>query len=309
MEQEVLDSGARHDLVDDRDYPYEAFIGYANETDMPDSYDVEAEYGPIPTKDQGLTKACGGFGVSYYAEALNLIETRKFKAFSPRYYYAWTHLRNGGSFTRDNVLRLVNAGAAPETLFPTVPITEEHLRDKTGHSAELDKVASRYRGKIATNLAKGSSFELYKLAIWHGYGVVLSLNLSSAGWNSSPVRPPKTSGEKIAGHIMYAKGYGSDEHGEYILLKDSYFSGDKKIYQDYFDAGMVHSAWTVIDQPNDWEEKDMVDWGNANGILYAITKKTDNPEAQALADALNNGNQGAVTEIIEKAILTKIQEQ
>lgn len=62
--------------------------------------------------------------------------------------------------------------------------------------------------------------------------------------------------------------------------------------------------------PNKWlNENDMsVTPDNANGILYAITKKQNNPESKALADALNTGNQKAVTEIIETAILNKIKQ-
>lgn len=301
IHQVVNDPGGRLDPEDARDYPYEGFVGFANEIAMPDSFDVEKTYGALEQKNQYQTLACGGFAVSYYAEMLNIIDEGYIR-FSPRFYYSRTHLDNGGSFTRDNVMLLVNEGALAETRFSTEPITEDHLRNASDLTDALKKEALRYKGKLATALDKGSPFELYKLAIWHGHGVVLSLNLSAEGWYRYPARPPK-SGEKIVGHIMYAKGYGTDENGDYILLKDSYPSGDKKIYRDYFDAGYVHTAWTVIDEPNP-EEEQMVTIDNTRAIAYFMYKEIlgREPEnsavleqhAEYLAEALNTGNEAAV---------------
>lgn len=66
---------------------------------------------------------------------------------------------------------------------------------------------------------------------------------------------------------------------------------DSKNIDDYIDPELY-----IKQQGED------MNWGQANGILYAITGNTNNPDAQVLADAANLGNQGAETAIIQKAI-------
>ena len=62
----------------------------------------------------------------------------------------------------------------------------------------------------------------------------------------------------------------------------------------------------VYDLPNNWQEineeyKNMVNKGNANGILHAFDgQPTHDPDSQILADALNSGNQAKVNEIIAR---------
>jgi len=289
--------GGITDTFDERDLPYEAFVGYADYVDLPDFYDVEATYGPISQKNQEQTLSCGGQAVSYYAELLNVID-EGFVEFSPRSIYAFTHLPDGGSITRDSILRLVNSGIAPEDRFLSQPMTEGHMQDQTGWTADISKLALRYKGKIATTMTDRTNFDLFKTAIYQGHGVVSGVNLSSGGWYSSPIRPPKD-GEKIVGHIMYFKGWGTDDHGDFIIAKDSYPSGDKKLYRDYFEASMVHSAWTVIDLPNEGETMEKY-WPQANSIIVGLGGANNSPDATALAKALRLGEQPTVNTILKK---------
>ena len=287
--------GGKQDPEDSRDYPYEGFIGYGIETPLPESYDTEIAFGKISQKDQKQTLSCGGQATAYYAEMLELIEN-KFLEMSPRSIYAFTHLPVGGSITRENIMRMVDIGIVPEDKFSSQPMTEAHLQSQSNWSSDLTKLAGKYKAKLAVNLTDRTNFDLFKSAIFDGHGVVSGLNLSGEGWYANPIRPPKD-GEKIVGHIMYFKGWGKDRFGEYILLKDSYPSGDKKIYQDYFNAGMVHSAWTLIDEPNIGDE--MVNKENMNAVLYTLGGKTDNwTDAIALANALNSGDQLMVDKIL-----------
>ena len=292
-----IDFGGVKDNDDERDYPFEAFIG-AGDLVIPNEYDVEEKYGKLPVKNQKSTQACGAYAITYYAMMLNLIETGEVVDLSPRWYYPWTRLNGGGSFTRDNVLRLVETGATPESYFPSNPITEEHLSSKSGFTDELAQLAETYQGRVATVLSKGATFDEYRVAIFKGHGVVSGYNLSSQGYWADPVRPPK-SGEKTTGHIIYMKGYGTDQHGDYISYKESSQRGEVRLRRDYFEKGFVHSAWTVIDIPN--KEEAMVTKDNANGILFALDGKTSHAHySESLANALNNGNQDRVNEIIDR---------
>lgn len=287
----LVDPGGFKDTTDERDYPYEAFVGFGVE-DIPDKLDVEESYSHIPDIFQELTLACGGYAVEFYSALLNFIDTGEMVELSPRSVYAFTHLPGGGSITRDNVLRVVDVGIAPETAFPTSPVTESHLQSQEGWNATVEALARRYKGRIATTMLDRTNFDLFCNAIYNGHGVVSGVNLSSEGWRSYPIRPPRE-GEKIVGHILYFKGYDvtdPDPSKHYIIAKDSYPSGDKKLYRDYFEAGMVHSAWTIIDEPNEenmWTKSDvitafwkvMVLFGHAplNSADLAIHNKAQTP--------------------------------
>lgn len=297
MPKDDIQFGGAWDPEDPRDIPFEAFIG-EGDSDYPDVYSVFDEVGGTLDKDnQVQTLACGGYGTSFYASVLNWFETGQYLRFSKRWFYAWTALDGGGSITRDNILRLVNNGAAPEDKFTTAPVTEEHLRSKEGVTPQLEALAMKYKGKLATVLNDRTNMDLFKLAIWKGKGVVAGCNLSK-GWYEKPCRPPRE-GEKIAGHIWYAFGYGGTYPNDYIRVWDSDGRGEKKVYRNYFEAGMIHSAWTVIDQPNEGEIMDY--WAQANDTLSKFTGKENNdPDARTLADAWARGDGAKSKEIINK---------
>jgi len=278
--EEKISGGCLPDPQDDRDYPFEAFVGG---DDFPEEYDVEDKFGALKVKNQGATLACGSYATAYYAEMLEQIENKTYLEFSPRWFYGWTHLSGGASYTRDNVMRLVNFGAAPESIFSTTPVTEEHLESQTGVSPLVEKIASKYKGKIATVITDTSNFELITQAIHQGHGVVSG----------------------ISDHCLYMKSYGKD----YIKAVESLGMPTRTISRTDVEAGKLHSCWTVIDLPNNWEEinnnyKLMVNAGNANGILFALDGKTTHTDSQLLADALNSGNQAKVNEIISKYVPT-----
>ena len=252
MGEGKLQPGGIADPTDSRDFPYEGFVGYGIE-EIPDKHDVENTYIYLGQKNQKETLSCGGQAVAYYISLLNYIDENTFIDFSARSTYAFTHLSGGGSITRDNILRAVGIGVAPEVNFSSQPMVESHLQSTAGWTDTIAKIALKYKGKIATTMLDRTNFDLFCNAIYNGHGVVSGVNLSSEGWRSIPIRPP-ASGEKIVGHILYFKGYDTtdpDPSKHYIVAKDSYPSGDKKLFRNYFEAGMVHSAWTIIDEPNE----------------------------------------------------------
>jgi len=275
-----INSGGVPDLEDGRDFPFEAFVGA--EGDFPTTYDWRDQY-PIKKKGQWRSWACTGFTTSSYAEVLNFAETGEYLELSPRWIYAFVSLgMYQGAYTRHAVMRLVNAGDAPEAIFGSEPMTEEHMTDTSGSTPAIEAEALIYKARLATSITDKDNFELLKLAIYQNKGITLG----------------------IGNHVMYAPAYNEDE----IICQDSLYGNDRVITRANVEAGKLHSLWTIIDEVNE-EENDMtVNEGNANGILYAITKKVDNPEKKALADALNNGDQKTATNIIENAILSKIQE-
>ena len=304
----LIHPGGVPDPQDERDYPFEAFVGADDAIQLPEFYDVEEEFGALNQKDQKLTWSCGAQAVSYYTELLELIESRKLTEMSPHSIYAFTNIGAGyGSITRDNIMRIVGVGIVPESKFSSQPMTEKHMISKEGWTAELEKLAGKYKAKLGVTITDRDNFDLFKVAIFKGHGVVSGLNLSAEGWYVVPIRPPKTSGEKIAGHSMYFKGWGKDQYGDYIKVKDSYPSGDKKLYRDYWISGMVHSAWTLIDLPNEQEvpvNKNVKYFAQARAMSYALYvsilgREPENDlvldkHAAFLASALLRGDQNAV---------------
>lgn len=258
----ILQPGGIEDSADLRDFPYEGFVGYGVQ-DIPDRFDIEEIYGSLTQKDQKDTLGCGGFATAYYSEILERIDSGKFTELSPRSIYAFTHLSGGGSITRDNIKRQVEVGIAPETAFSSQPMVESHLQSTSGWNEATGLLARRYKGKVYATMTDRTNFDLFCNAIYNGHGVVSGVNLSSEGWYSDPIRPPRD-GEKIVGHILYFKGYDTtdpDPQKHYIVAKDSYPSGDKKLYRNYFEAGMVHSAWVIIDEPSEhnmWDKVEVI---------------------------------------------------
>lgn len=236
-----LNGGAVQDTIDNRDYPFEAFVGA--DDNFQEIWDWRTKY-PIKHKYQGNSWSCVGYTTSSYAELLNWDDTGKYVELSPRWIYAFVSIgMYKGAYTRDGVMRLVSKGDAPESVYSSIPAIEEHLTDKSGVTPAIEALALQYKAKLATTITDKTNFELLKLAIYQNRGITLG----------------------IGNHVMYAPAYNKD----YIICHDSLTAKDRLISRADVESGKLHSLWTIIDEPN-MEEEDMDYKEILDGVVRAV---------------------------------------
>lgn len=303
----IINPGILKDPLDKRDAVAAAFI---KPVELPKSHIGYLVSNPMA---QHYHPFCGSFTGQRMAMERDYKETGKEIVLSPNFLYAVSHtiLPNGhkgyGMYTREVVKVLSKYG---------IPLFEDYPFDWNKSTEKLMKQPSEVVMKKAL-MRKGKDYarvittiEDIKQSHYQNGSVALALYISGYSWNYlGDIRVPREGQDKDVGHLVSVVGW--DDDLEVLYIQDSLVpKRNGKNYSPMPYGYLTHfmDSWTYMDLPNNWQEinnnykeETMVTRNNANGMLFALSGKTDNdPDAQNLANALNIGDQDGVNAILAK---------
>lgn len=254
-----LGKGGLPDPLDRRDYSL-ALIVSAPIVDWSE-YRILSD---VSDFDQMASDACGPVSASFYHE--QLIK----KIYSKRDLASRTLLPAYGSYTRDNILEIVENGQADanEVADPATP-TPQNMRDKTGTAEHL---------RIDDREADGYSFPAYSIdyvafCVEQFGGCVFGVQGDNAGWaDKENPSPPKRA---EWGHLLLAQGYHMHDGQKCIIAKSSWYPKSTKvkyhhIKEDYF-RNDTFSPWVIVPRERlSMPTRYIVQKGGKLGVLVSV---------------------------------------
>lgn len=304
MVENEFGTGFVPDIPRDTDY---VFTG-AEAFDWDKGFDIEQkireEIGAYSYKlkpnNQERSSSCVAQAWDKYGEVKYLLNKKKEINFSPRWTYANIHLPNGGAYIYNGGEWLKNHGLIPNDIFPSEPMTEEHLRDKrpyldgTGPEFELWQQLMN-KGKLFGVMR---NIDLFAKAIRENDGLVFGVLGSNNGtWLKEFPIPPVDINSVQWGHALYAGKAKKINGKKYIGVLNSWGNiGDKGwqwLSEDYINVTFAHSGWTwspVIGEIKDIQlYKDIDAYIKINNIRWTKTAEWAKIKEHFMTD-LSRGN-------------------
>ena len=249
-------TGLVPDIEKDTDYVFtgdEAF-------DWNEGFDIEdkikRELGVATYKlkpnNQKRSLSCVGQGWDKYGEVKYLLYEKNEINFSPRWIYSNIHLPNGGARIYSGGAWVRDHGLLPDNIFPSEPMTEDHLRDKGVYK---DGIGNDYelwqqlfsKGKL---FSVWRTMDLFAKAIRDNDGLVFGVVGNNNGtWRSEFPQPPESINDVQWGHAIYAGRAKKINGKKYIGILNSWGEniGDRGwqwLDEDYINKTFAFTGWT-----------------------------------------------------------------
>ena len=243
----------------ERDTDY-IFCGREDDFDWDKGFDIEEkikkELGSysyqLKPNHQLRSYSCVAQAWDKYGEIKYLLHEKNEINFSPRWIYSNIHLPNGGAKIYSGGRWVRDHGLLPEDIFPSLPMTEEHLRDKgpykdgKGPDFELwQQLMSK--GKL---FSVWRSVDLFAKAIRENDGLVFGVGGCNNGtWRKEFPKPPRSLNDVQWGHAIYAGKAKKINGKKYIGILNSWGekTGDKGwqwLGEDYINKTFAYTGWT-----------------------------------------------------------------
>lgn len=251
-----FNTGAIIDKIDLRDYEWGREVGKDSAPfDWSIGYDIEKEIKLIlESKDQGASSSCGGFAWSYYGQVLDYINDKEYQIKSPKFIYAQTHVKGGGSAGRTNCDLVINKGWGNEEDCPSIPTTEEFLtRNDITEIAKNNALKDRALAYALVQI----NIDSIAQAIRDNYGCVIGITGQNNGtWRTSNPKKPTKIDNTTWNHWVYAGKVrlykGKKQIGILNSWGDVGDNGWQWIDEEYFQMpNAIWSCWTLTPRPDD----------------------------------------------------------
>ena len=234
-----------------KDYRLEAIPGSVQ---LPAKFSVKDKVGKI--KSQNGSSSCSSQATSYYAEVLNFIETGVKEQLSPKFLYPFVCFPNEGSYIKDNLSRVCNAGIALESDVPSYengkPPSEKFMTTKPEITQEVAGRAMTYwaRKYVTWN---NTNVGLYKKAIVQGNGCIIASWGNNIIWQTGDIQLPSFREQMAWLHAIYLVGY--DDEKKAFEFVNSWgenwgYKGFGWLPYEYVTQGYVSNPYTLVDVPN-----------------------------------------------------------
>jgi len=216
-----LEGELQHGL-EDVDFKYQN-TDYVYSARTPDfdwhiGYDVEEQIASktndpgfiIYPKNQEHTLSCGGQAIAKYASSRYALfdeSNPSYIEFSARDAYSHNVLPSGGVYAWSIILWAKNNGILPEEKLPSIPMTEDNMRDKgleeDGYTESFKMLRQLVKAGIIQIVS--NNIDAVAKAIRDNGGVVFALRGNNNGsWFSTRPNPPESYFKSDWGHLMYA---------------------------------------------------------------------------------------------------------
>lgn len=235
---EQCGTGAFHE-PDPRDYS----LGAAEPFDWtaPELPDI-----PLVVGSQNGSLSCVGQTTSEIAAILHYLKTNEIKQFSARDIYCQIFLPNGGAQLRDGMDSLTKKGIETEIDLPSIPESEEHMRDKTG--LDLNKAAQDFDLALHGNPKYAfipANIDEFAAALRDHKCMMIGVYGDNAGWHTADVVPPAT---PVWGHAICGVKAVMRNGKKAIKFLNHWSSmwgenGYGYLSEDYFTAGQVMAGY------------------------------------------------------------------
>lgn len=256
---ENFNPGAVYRRWDNRNVLYAELPAGAGSFDWDKGFDL-SEKVPFKIEEQDGSLSCVGQAWSAYAEALDYLETGIYTDLSSRFIYSRIFIpETGGSYIYKGASIMTESGVATENSVSSYdngqPPSEGFMR-KIDDRSEI--IAEALKRKAKSHAYVDYGIDQFALAIQNQNGLVTGFIGSNEGASQSNgfIRPPLAN-EFTWSHAVYCVGAKLINGKKYIKFANSWGKdwGDNGFGwfgEDYFKAGKVFNAITMVDLPNDW---------------------------------------------------------
>lgn len=206
-----MNTGAKKDKIDDRDYNFEA-LGTPSITDVDweKGFDIEQELGfKIKVKDQQYSYSCVGQSFSYYNAVIKVINANYNEVSAKSIYSLIAIGNNQGAYLRDGANTLKDNGSLLEKKLPSKDgngiVSESFITDKSWFNEEVKKEMSLLKVYDYYRITSWT-IDGFAKAIRDGKGMVAGVvGHNNGSWRSIYPKPPleTTPQGELWNHAVY----------------------------------------------------------------------------------------------------------